>query len=212
MIFTSSSPDEQNVEVEWDRVENNTYFETAIEDESTIGQQQDRYYAASSAVEDSLEHVEAVSEQPNGSARPHSPVRRDTDALLQGLMDLAIGNNPPAGSAGWLHKSSALTNHSSILNLRCYPDPDYDLELSAARPWRTPRTHLPVAIRELSIIYRDRRDNEFYFGDLVLKYRSQAEVNSTRGYVDTRVYLDDFVTIGIPLQVFENFWDRLLSE
>jgi hypothetical protein len=124
-----------------------------------------------------------------------------------------IGNNRPAGSAGWLHKSSDFRNCPAILDLRCYPDPDYDLELSDARPWRTPRTHLPVAIRKLSITYRDRRrDNEFYFGDAMMKYRSQAEVNSTRGYVDTRVYLDDFVTIGIPLQVFENFWDRLLSE
>jgi hypothetical protein len=128
-------------------------------------------------------------------------------------MDLAIGNNPPAGTAGWLHKSSAFPNRSSILNLRRYPDPDYDLWLGGARPWQTPRTRLPVAIRELEIIYRDgRRDNGFYFGDLVLKHRSQADVKLTRGYDDLRVYLDDFVTIGIPLQVFENFWDKLLSE
>jgi hypothetical protein len=112
MLFTSSSPDEQNVEAEWNRVENNTYFETAIEDEATIGQQQDRSDAASSAVEDSLEHVEAVSEQADGSARPPNPVRREADALLQGLMDLAIGNNPPAGTAGRLHKSSAFPNRS----------------------------------------------------------------------------------------------------
>lgn len=213
MLFTSSSPDEQNVEAEWDRVDNNTYFEAAIEVEATIGRQQDRSDAASSAVKDSPEHVEAVSEQANGSARPRNPVRRETDALLQGLMDLAIGNNPRTGSAGWLPQSSAFPNRSSILNLRRYPDPDYDLWLSAARPWRTPRTHLPVAIRELEIIYRDgRRDNEFYFGDVVMKYRSQADVNLTRGYDDLRVYLDDFVTIGVPLQVFENFWDKLLSE
>jgi hypothetical protein len=90
MLFTSSSPDEQNVEAEWNRVENNTYFETAIEDEATIGQQQDRSDAASSAVEDSLEHVEAVSEQADGSARPPYPVRREADALLQSCKVLWI--------------------------------------------------------------------------------------------------------------------------
>jgi hypothetical protein len=53
------------------------------------------------------------------------------------------------------------------------------------------------------------RTEDFFIIDLVLKYRYPSDVRSTKKWNDRRVYLKDFVTVGIPLPVYERLLTRL---
>lgn len=53
------------------------------------------------------------------------------------------------------------------------------------------------------------RTEDFFINDLVLRYRYPSDVRSTKRWNDRRVYLKDFVTVGIPLPVYERLLTRL---
>lgn len=193
-------------------MENETHVGPAIEDENSGPDQQDvSDAAASDAVDDSQEHIENISQQIEETSRPATPELDDDTDRAGAVVSETRNNNPPvtqtAPSEASVRSSRfPISDRLSNFGRRTHQQPpSYTVEFD-------PKPHLDngYVIRWINKVYPDgTRTEDFFINDLVLKYRDPSVVRLTQGRSDNRIYLKDFVTVGIPLPVYERLRTKL---
>ncbi|KAG7530429.1 hypothetical protein FFLO_05028 [Filobasidium floriforme] len=209
----SSSQDEQTVEAELDRVETETSTRPSIEDGHSSSQRQDTVEAALDAVQLSAEHIEDVSQQIHQPARSVTAELNDSADLAGALASLVV-NSTSSGEPAVSHRETGLGSSMSdrLSNLiRRSQRPAYTVEFDPqVHHYPLPDSFRAAEIRWIYKVYPNgTRSDAFFFNNIVLKYRNQSDVRLTQGWSDNRVYLEDFVTIGIPLRVYEKLLTKL---
>lgn len=209
----SSSQDGQTVEAELDRVEIETRITPAIEDGHSSSQGQDSADATSDAVQLSAEHIDDVSQQTDQPARPATAELNDSADLAGALASLVV-DSTSSGEPAVSHRETGLGSSMSdrLSNLiRRSQRPVYTLEFDPeVHHYPLPDDPRAAEIRWIYKVYPNAtRTERFFFNNLVLKYRTYGDARLTQGQRDNRVYLKDFVTIGIPLRVYEKLLTKL---